>query len=76
MTLSLSHPIALLFSSFAPRPAPFRLKHRYEDLGSLQALADEMNMHTGRLGRVLVMHDRRTGGSDADYAGPERRRKG
>lgn len=52
-----------------------RLKRRYVELGSLQALADELNMHTGRLGRALAMHDRRIAGSDADYKGPERRRK-
>ena len=52
-----------------------RLKSRYNELGSLQAVAEEVNMHTGRLGRALAMHDRRVAGSDADYTGPERRRK-
>jgi len=52
-----------------------RLKRRYVELGSLQAVADEMNMHTGRIGRALAMHDRRVAGSDASYTGPERRRK-
>ena len=51
------------------------LKRRYEELGSLQAVAEEVNMHTGRLGRVLAMYDRRVAGSDANYTGPERRRK-
>ncbi len=53
-----------------------RLKRRYQELGSLQALSEEVNMHTGRLGRTLAMYDRRVAGSDANYKGPERRRKG
>lgn len=52
-----------------------RLKRRYEELGSLQAVADEENMPTGKLGRVLLLYDRRVAGSDADYTGPERRRR-
>jgi len=52
-----------------------RLKRRYEELGSLQAVADEENVHTGWLGQVLIRHDRRVAGSDADYEGPERRKK-
>lgn len=51
-----------------------RLKRRYDELGSLEAVAEEANMNTGKLGRVLVMHDRRVAGSDANYTGPERRR--
>lgn len=52
-----------------------RLKRRYEELGSLQAVADEENVHTGWLGQVLIRHDRRVAGSDADYKGPERRNR-
>lgn len=52
-----------------------RLKRRYEELGSLQAVADAENVRTGWLGRVLMMHDRRVAGSDAGYRGPERRNK-
>lgn len=52
-----------------------RLKRRYEELGSLEAVADEVNMTTGKLGRLLVLHDRRVAGSDAHYKGPERRRQ-
>jgi len=50
-----------------------RLKARYQELGSLQAVADEENVHTGWLGQVLLRHDRRVAGAGADYAGPERR---
>lgn len=50
-----------------------RLKARYQQLGSLQAVADEENVHTGWLGQVLLRHDRRVAGSGTDYAGPERR---
>jgi len=52
-----------------------RLKRRYEELGSLEAVADEVHMSTGKLGRLLVRYDRRVAGSDANYTGPERRRK-
>jgi|GEM_PF-3141092 len=52
-----------------------RLKARYEELGSLQAVADAENVSTGWLGQILLQHDRRTIGSDANYAGPERRNK-
>lgn len=52
-----------------------RLKRRYEELGSLQAVADVENVPTGWLGQVLLRHDRRTAGSDAHYKGPERRGK-
>lgn len=52
-----------------------RLKRRYEELGSLQAVADAENLRTGWLGQVLARHDRRTAGSDAHYKGPERRKK-
>lgn len=51
-----------------------RLRRRYDELGSLQAVAEEANMHTGKLGRVLTLYDRRVAGSDATYTGPERRR--
>jgi len=51
-----------------------RLRRRYDELGSLQAVAEEANMHTGKLGRVLTLYDRRVAGSDANYTGPERRR--
>lgn len=53
-----------------------RLKQRYEELGSLQALADEENVRTGWLGQVLLHHDRRVAGSDTHYTGPERRKRG
>lgn len=51
-----------------------RLKRRYEELGSLQALAEEENVRTAWLGQVLLRYDRRVAGSDAGYAGPERRK--
>lgn len=51
-----------------------RLKRRYEELGSLQALAEEENVRTGWLGQVLLRYDRRVAGSDAGYTGPERRK--
>jgi len=59
------------------RPTPeeaARLKQLYEQLGSLQAVADAENVSTGWLGRVLQQHDRRVIGSGADYTGPERRK--
>lgn len=52
-----------------------RLKRRYEELGSLQAVAEAENVRTSWLGQVLLRHDRRTSGSDANYEGPERRKK-
>jgi len=52
-----------------------RLKARYQELGSLQAVADAENVSTGWLGQVLLKHDRRTAGSDVNYKGPERRGK-
>ncbi len=52
-----------------------RLKRLYEELGSLEAVADEVNMTTAKLGRLLTIHDRRIAGSDANYTGPERRRR-
>lgn len=52
-----------------------RLKQRYEELGSLQALAEEENVRTAWLGQVLLRHDRRVAGSGADYTGPERRKR-
>ena len=51
-----------------------RLKRLYEDMGSLQAVADAENVRTRWLGRVLLAHDRRVIGSGTDYSGPERRR--
>lgn len=51
-----------------------RLRRRYEELGSLQALADAEGVSTAWLGRVLIEHDRRVPGSDANYTGPERRK--
>lgn len=61
------------------KPIPFeetaRLKRLYEELGSLEAVAQEVNMTTGKLGRLLMQHDRRVAGSDTDYTGPERRRR-
>jgi len=51
-----------------------RLKRRYEELGSLQALAEEENVRTAWLGQVLLRYDRRVAGSDTGYAGPERRK--
>ncbi|RXR28213.1 hypothetical protein [Sphingobium fluviale] len=51
-----------------------RLKRLYEEMGSLQAVADAENVRTRWLGRVLLAHDRRVAGSDRDYAGPERRK--
>lgn len=50
-----------------------RLKRLYDELGSLQAVADAENVRTRWLGQVLRAHDRRVAGSDANYAGPERR---
>ncbi|MGD9811805.1 MAG: hypothetical protein AB7U35_10810 [Sphingobium sp.] len=52
-----------------------RLKRRYEELGSLQAVADAENVRTGWLGQVLLRHDRRVAGSGVDYKGPERRKR-
>lgn len=52
-----------------------RLRQRYDELGSLQAVADEENVRTRWLGQVLLRHDRRTGQSSAEYTGPERRKK-
>jgi hypothetical protein len=52
-----------------------RLKRRYVELGSLQAVAEAENVRTGWLGQVLIQHDRRVAGSDEGYAGPERRKK-
>ncbi len=52
-----------------------RLKARYVELGSLQAVAEAENVRTGWLGQVLIRHDRRVAGSDASYKGPERRGK-
>lgn len=52
-----------------------RLKGLYEELGSLQAVADAENVRTRWLGQVLLAHDRRVQGSDANYKGPERRKK-
>ncbi|HEX5536358.1 MAG TPA: hypothetical protein VFX27_04125 [Sphingobium sp.] len=59
-----------------PADEAARLKQRYEELGSLQALADEENVRTGWLGQVLLRHDRRVAGSDTHYTGPERRKRG
>ena len=53
-----------------------RQKRLYEELGSLQAVADAENVRTRWLGQVLLAHDRRVAGSDANYDGPERRKKG
>ncbi|WP_156679660.1 hypothetical protein [Sphingomonas profundi] len=51
------------------------LKQRYIELGSLQAVADAENLDVAWLGRQLKAYDRRVAGSDADYTGPERRRR-
>lgn len=51
-----------------------RFKQLYEQLGSLQAVADAENVSTSWLGRVLQRHDRRVSGSSANYTGPERRK--
>ena len=53
-----------------------RLKQRYVELGSLQAVADAEDVSTSWLGQVLKRHDRRVAGSDANYTGPERRKAG
>lgn len=64
-----------MFWKTLPQEEVARLRRRYDELGSLQALADEENMHTGKLGRVLTLYDRRVAGSDANYDGPERRHR-
>ncbi len=51
------------------------LKRLYLELGSLQKAADAANVDTSWLGRQLKAYDRRVAGSDAHYAGPERRRR-
>jgi hypothetical protein len=45
-----------------------RLKARYQELGSLQAVADEENVHTAWLGQILLRHDRRIAGSGGGHA--------
>lgn len=66
---------AMLFWKPVPREEAARLKSLYEALGSLQAVAEAENCKTGWLGRVLAEHDRRVAGSDANYTGPERRKR-
>jgi hypothetical protein len=60
------------------KPSPeetARFKRLYEELGSLQAVADLEGVSTGWLGRLLLEHDRRVAGSDSHYTGPERRKR-
>lgn len=51
------------------------LKQRYLELGSLQAVAEAERVDLAWLGRQLKAYDRRVAGSDANYSGPERRRR-
>lgn len=62
------------FWSKVPTAPVERLKQRYLELGSLQALAEAENLDRAWLGRQLKAYDRRVAGSDAQYDGPERRR--
>ncbi len=63
------------FWSKAPTAPIERLKKRYLELGSLQALADAENLDRAWLGRTLKAYDRRVAGSDLQYDGPERRQR-
>ena len=60
----------------APEMPVERLKQLYVELGSLQAVADAENLDLAWVGRRLKAYDRRVLGSDANYAGPERRAGG
>jgi hypothetical protein len=57
----------------APDMPVERLKQLYNELGSLQAVADAEKLDVAWIGRRLKAYDRRVSGSDANYAGPERR---